>query len=72
MLVLTRNKGQSIIIGEDIKVMILDTHGQQVKVGIDAPKKISVHREEIFDLVQKEKMLNLEAKVRNIQEAVNE
>jgi carbon storage regulator len=58
MLVLTRNVGTSIIIGDAVKVTILGTKGNQVKVGIDAPRDISVHRNEVYDRIK------LEQKVR--------
>ncbi|MGE5613333.1 MAG: carbon storage regulator CsrA [Bacillota bacterium] len=48
MLVLTRKKDQSIVINENIEITILDVQGDQVRVGIRAPKNISVHRKEIF------------------------
>ena len=47
MLVLTRKVGQSIVIGGEIVVVLLDVHGNQVKLGIDAPSSVSVHRSEI-------------------------
>ena len=49
MLVLARRINESIMIGEDIEVVVIDIKGDQVKLGIRAPKKISVHRKEIFD-----------------------
>ena len=55
MLVLTRKVGSSIIIGDDIKVTILGTVGASAKVGISAPDSVSVHREEIYKKIQKEK-----------------
>lgn len=58
MLALTRKKGESIIIGDDIEVIVLGTQGDQVKIGIVAPKQISVHRKEIYDQIQSE---NIEA-----------
>lgn len=54
MLVLTRRAGESIIIGNDIVVTILEVRGDQVRVGIDAPRTVSVHREEIFRAVERE------------------
>ena len=48
MLILSRRLGESIVIGEDINVTILDVTGNQVRIGIDAPKSVSVHREEIY------------------------
>jgi len=47
MLILTRRVGETITIGEDVKVTVLGVKGNQVRVGIDAPKEVGVHREEI-------------------------
>ncbi len=49
MLILTRRPGESIRIGDDIEVIILDDQGNQIRVGISAPKEISVHREEVYE-----------------------
>lgn len=54
MLILTRKLGESITIGEEIKVTVVDSQGKQVKLGISAPKHIKVHREEIFERIQEE------------------
>jgi len=51
MLVLSRRKGESVIIGNDIKVTIIDVRGDQVRLGIEAPRSVSVHREEIYQQV---------------------
>ena len=48
MLVLTRRANQSIMIGADVVVTVLEVRGDQVRIGIDAPRSISVHREEVF------------------------
>lgn len=48
MLILTRRLGEALIIGEDVFVQVREIHGNQVRIGIDAPKDIAVHREEIF------------------------
>lgn len=48
MLVLTRKKDQSIIINEDIEITVLDVQGDQVRIGINAPRDISIHRKEVF------------------------
>ncbi|HEY8463328.1 MAG TPA: carbon storage regulator CsrA [Bacillota bacterium] len=57
MLVLTRKRNESIIIGDDVKVTIVEVKGDQVKLGITAPKQVSVHREEIYLEIQKENQL---------------
>ena len=54
MLVLTRKTNESIMIGDEIKITVVEIRGDQVKLGITAPKRISVHREEIFLAIQKE------------------
>ena len=52
MLILTRKSGESLIIGEDVSVTVLGVKGNQVRIGINAPKDISVHREEVFDKIK--------------------
>ncbi len=54
MLVLTRKVGDSIRIGDDIKITIVDVDGNNIKVGIDAPRSIAVHREEVYDRILNE------------------
>lgn len=54
MLVLTRKRDESIIIGDSIKVTVVDVRGDQVKIGIEAPRSIPVHREEIYKEIQEE------------------
>ncbi|MCD6115743.1 carbon storage regulator CsrA [bacterium] len=54
MLVLTRRVGESIHIGDDIRVVIISVHGQSVKVGVVAPRNIAVHREEIYQKIVEE------------------
>lgn len=49
MLVLTRRSNQSIMIGTDIVVTVLEVRGEQVRIGIKAPREVEVHREEVFD-----------------------
>ncbi len=55
MLVLTRQINDSIIIGDNIKVYLLDIKGSRAKIGIEAPREIHIHREEVFDRRQQEK-----------------
>jgi len=54
MLILTRKLGENIRIGDDVKITILDIKGGQVKLGIEAPPHISVHREEIYERIREE------------------
>lgn len=54
MLVLSRRLGETLIIGDNVKVTVLSISGNQVRVGIDAPKEVSVHREEIYQRIQEE------------------
>ncbi len=54
MLVLARKTNESIMIGDDIEIVVIDIKGDQVKLGIKAPKKITVHRKEIYNEIQQE------------------
>ncbi len=55
MLVLSRQKDESIIIGDDVEIIIVDVRGDKVRLGITAPKNISVHRREVYEAIQREK-----------------
>ncbi len=58
MLVLSRQKDESIVIGDDVEITIVDVRGDKVRLGINAPREISVHRKEIYNAIQKEKAQN--------------
>ena len=55
MLVLSRQRDESIMIGDDVEITIVDVRGDKVRLGITAPKQIPVHRREIYDAIQREK-----------------
>ena len=55
MLVLSRQRDESIMIGDDVEITIVDVRGDKVRLGINAPKSIPVHRREIYNAIQREK-----------------
>ena len=55
MLILTRKVGESVLIGDDISITVLSVRGNQVKLGVEAPKEVSVHREEIYQRIKQTK-----------------
>jgi carbon storage regulator len=54
MLILTRRVGESLVVGDDITITVLGVKGSQVRIGVNAPKDVSVHREEIYERIKKE------------------
>ncbi|HHZ19610.1 MAG TPA: carbon storage regulator CsrA [Firmicutes bacterium] len=68
MLVLTRKLNESIMIGDNVKVTVVDVKGDQVKLGITAPRQISVHREEVYLEILKENQLASQSVVTNLSE----
>jgi carbon storage regulator len=61
MLILTRRVGETVMIGDEVTVTVLGVKGSQVQVGIDAPKTIPVHREEIYERIKRESHLRIPA-----------
>ena len=55
MLVLSRNKNESIMVGDDIEIVIVDVRGDKVRIGVTAPKHVPVHRKEVYEAIQREK-----------------
>jgi carbon storage regulator len=60
MLVLSRQKDESIMIGDNVEITIVDVRGDKVRLGITAPKEIPVHRREVYEAIQREKNANRE------------
>jgi len=72
MLVVTRKSGESLIIGEDIEVVVLETRDGGVKIGINAPKSVKVYRKEIFEDIRNENVEALHTDMRDIEKLLND
>ena len=68
MLVLTRKLHQSIVIGDEIEVVVLEVRGEQVRLGIRAPKDVSVHRKEIYEQIVEENKSSAEVRPEDVPE----
>lgn len=62
MLVLTRKRDQSIIIGDDIEIMVVDLGSNEVRIGISAPRQLSVHRKEVYEAIMAENIAAMQSK----------
>jgi carbon storage regulator len=60
MLILTRRVGETVMIGDDVTITVLGVKGNQVRVGINAPKHVAVHREEIYERIKREQQSDAE------------
>ena len=54
MLILTRRVGETLVIGDDVNVTVLGVKGNQIRIGVDAPREVTVHREEIYQRIKQE------------------
>ena len=61
MLVLSRKRDERIMIGDQISLMVVDIRGDKVKLGIEAPAEVAVHRSEVYEAIQRERALEVEA-----------
>lgn len=61
MLVLTRKKDERIMIGDEISLLVVDIRGDKVRLGIEAPADVTVHRQEVYEAIQRERALEVEA-----------
>lgn len=69
MLVLTRKVNQSIIINDNIEVIVLEVRGEQIRLGIRAPREVAVHRKEIYDQIQEENRAAASVKTDDVPDA---
>jgi len=69
MLILTRRVGESVMIGDDVTITVLGVKGNQVRVGINAPKNVAVHREEIYERIKREQQGEVPEKAKDAEYA---
>ena len=65
MLILTRKVGEALMVGDDVNITVLGVKGNQVRIGVSAPKEVAVHREEIYQRIQKEKNQGIKSENEN-------
>ena len=70
MLVLSRKRDERIMIGDEISLLVVDIRGDKVRLGIEAPSDVSVHRKEVYEAIQREQALEVEVEVEVEMEAV--
>lgn len=66
MLVLSRKRDESIIIGDDVVITVVDIKGEQVKIGVTAPKTVSIHRKEVYEAIQEENKAASQTPMQNL------
>ena len=71
MVILTRRVGESLRIGDDVSVTVLGIKGSQVRLGVNAPKSVSVHREEVYDRINDENSKNSDENTKTSEKNVN-
>lgn len=71
MLVLSRKRDESIIIGDDVVITVVDIKGEQVKIGVTAPKTVSIHRKEVYEAIQEENKAASKTKGQNLSGLIN-
>jgi len=67
MLILTRRTGETVMIGNDVTLTVLGVKGNQVRIGINAPKSVPVHREEIYERIKRELQGDVDGNVQDVQ-----
>ncbi len=71
MLILTRRVGEAVMIGDDIKISVLGVKGNQIRLGVSAPREVAVHREEIYQRIQRENEADGEGDWERLQAVAN-